>query len=252
MRTSWDYSDLAQAYLKRPDYAATALDAMLDHAGIRTGAPVCDIGAGVGHLTRYLAAKGLAVTAVEPNDAMRALGMNRTVDHPEVRWFEATGEDTGQPDSHFALVTFGSSFNVMDRPKALAETARILRPGGFFACLWNHRDLHDPIQAGIEAVIRTHVPDYRLGERREDQTPVIDASRLFKPVRQFEGRIVHRQAVTDTIEAWRSHATLARQAKAAFPVVIAAIAAYLAELGQESIDIPYDTRIWLAEIHQAG
>ena len=44
-------------------------------------------------------------------------------------------ENTGQSSGRFGLVTFGSSFNVCDREKALEETARILKPGGWFACV---------------------------------------------------------------------------------------------------------------------
>ena len=29
MKTEWDYTELAAAYLKRPDYAQTAIDKML-------------------------------------------------------------------------------------------------------------------------------------------------------------------------------------------------------------------------------
>lgn len=41
MKTDWDYSLLADAYLKRPDYSDTAIDAMLAITGLRAG-KVCD------------------------------------------------------------------------------------------------------------------------------------------------------------------------------------------------------------------
>ena len=37
MKTEWDYTDLADAYLKRPDYAQNAIDKMLTTAEIRGG-----------------------------------------------------------------------------------------------------------------------------------------------------------------------------------------------------------------------
>ncbi|ANK80879.1 MAG: hypothetical protein TEF_08780 [Rhizobiales bacterium NRL2] len=155
MKTEWDYSELAAAYLKRPDYADSAIDAMLRVADVKAGQPVCDVGAGVAHLTIKLAERGMQVDSVEPNDNMRALGAERTASMKNVRWFEGTGEQTGMPDDSYDLVTFGSSFNVCDRPKALKETIRLLRNGGFFACMWNHRDIEDPIQNHIETVILT-------------------------------------------------------------------------------------------------
>ena len=33
MKTEWDYTELAAAYVKRPDYAAEAIDKMLAVAG---------------------------------------------------------------------------------------------------------------------------------------------------------------------------------------------------------------------------
>jgi len=248
MKTEWDYTALADAYLKRPDYAEAAIDAMLAIAGVEKGDKVCDVGAGVAHLTLMLAARGLGVTAVEPNDAMRANGIKRTANFANVQWHEGTGERTGMPSQAFDMVTFGSSFNVCDRAAALRETARILKPRGRFACMWNHRQLDDPIQARIEAIIAEHVPGYGYGTRREDQTVPITASGLFGPVVHLDSRVIHQQSIVDCVEAWRSHATLQRQAGEAFPAVIAAIEAYLSGLDTPNIEIPYSTNIWIAQL----
>ena len=48
-------------------------------------------------------------------------------------------------EESYHMTTFGSSFNVCDRQKALLESKRILVKEGWFACMWNHRDLEDPI-----------------------------------------------------------------------------------------------------------
>ena len=131
METEWDYTQLADAYLKRPDYAPSALQELFWIAGLQPGDTVCDIGAGVAHLTLPLAAFGCKVDAVEPNDAMRANGQKRTVHLPLVHWSEGTGEATGRSSGAYDFVTFGSSFNACDRGKALAETHRLLKPGKF-------------------------------------------------------------------------------------------------------------------------
>lgn len=251
MKTEWDYSQLAAAYVKRPDYSASAIADMLTLTGVVAGDPVCDIGAGVAHLTLQLAARHLRVTAVEPNDAMRALGLSRTAGLPNVTWCEGTGEATGQASGAFVLTTFGSSFNVTDRPRALKESARLLRPGGWFACLWNHRDISDPLQAQIEAVIAAEVPGYAYGTRREDQTDVINASGFFGPVHRIEGGVIHAQSVEDCLVAWRSHATLQRQAGARFDAVIDCISGVLKANGIPTIHVPYTTRMWLAEVKTA-
>ena len=248
MKTVWDYTTLANAYLKRPDYADPAIDAMLSIAGVEKGYKICDVGAGVAHLTLKLAERGLDVVAVEPNDAMRANGIKRTEKFPHVRWCEGTGEQTGEAGQAFNMVTFGSSFNVCDRQKALQETARILKPRGWVACMWNHRQLDDPIQAQIEEIIKERVSGYGYGTRREDQTSVLAASGLVGPAIHIDSRVVHEQSIEECVEAWRSHATLERQAGSAFGSVVTAIEAYLQSLSTPSIEIPYSTNIWVAQL----
>ena len=248
MKTEWDYTTLADAYLLRPDYADAAIDAMLAIAGAEKNDKFCDVGAGVAHLTLMLAARSLDVVAVEPNDAMRANGVKRTEKFANVRWHEGTGEQTGQHAQVFNMATFGSSFNVCDRQQALKETARILKPHGWFACMWNHRQLDDAIQAQIESIIKERVAGYGYGTRREDQTAVIDASGLFGSVVHLDSRVMHEQTIAECVEAWRSHATLKRQAGMAFGEVVAAIEAYLISLKTPTIQIPYSTNIWVAQL----
>lgn len=209
---------------------------------------MCDVGSGTAHLTLELLQRGLTVTAVEPNDAMRTHGITRTEKYDRIRWVEGTGESTGQPDGAFDLVTFGSSFNVTDRGKALAETKRILKPRGWFACMWNHRDLDDPVQHGIEEVIKARVPSYDYGTRREDQTEVINASGYFEPVPAFKGGVIHKQTKEECIEAWRSHGTLHRQAGERFGEVIEGITEFLRGVSGDEITIPYTTRVWAARL----
>ena len=92
MKTNWDYSNLADAYLKRPDYSINAIEAMLRISNVKKNNKICDIGAGVAHLTLMLAERGFEITAVEPNEAMRANGIKRTENMDNVYWREGTGE----------------------------------------------------------------------------------------------------------------------------------------------------------------
>lgn len=248
METQWNYTELAKAYVNRPNYAKAAIDRIVETAGVSKGAYVCDVGAGVAHLTIPLLERGLIVDALEPNDAMRALGRQRTSGFDGIRWFAAVGEETGMADHSYQLVTFGSSFNVTDRPAALRETARIAKPRGWFTCLWNHRDLDDPLQAKVEDIIRAHIPGYDYGSRREDQTDTIRASGLFDEPISFEAPTIHRLPAAIWLDAWRSHATLARQAGETFPAIIEAIDAFLKQGGQTEIDVPYTTRVWVARL----
>ena len=248
MKTEWDYTDLAEAYLKRPDYAQKSIDKMLETAGVKKGDAACDVGAGAAHLTLKLAEYGLNVCAVEPNDAMRKNGIQRTSQYQNVQWFEGVGEHTGMESNKFDLVTFGSSFNVCNRQEALLETKRILKSNGWFACMWNHRDLNDPLQMEIEDILKTQIDDYKYGTRREDQTEVIDQSGLFKDVICIEGTVVHEMSSEDFVEGWKSHGTVQRQSKDKFAFINEEIRKVVEAKGEKYIKVPYTTRIWMAQV----
>lgn len=247
MKTEWDYTELAEAYLKRPDYAQEAINKMLKTAGVKKGDNACDVGAGAAHLTLKLAEFGLNVCAVEPNDAMRTNGIRRTSQYENVSWFEGVGEHTGMEESKFDLVTFGSSFNVCNRQEALAEAKRILKDRGWFACMWNHRDLNDPLQIEIENVLKKEITGYEYGTRREDQTEIIDQSGLFGKVVYIEGTVVHEILAEDFIEGWKSHGTVQRQSKDKFDVINEEIREVVEAKNSKYIKVPYTTRIWMAQ-----
>lgn len=247
MKTEWDYTDLAEAYLKRPDYAVGAIDRMLKLAEIKKGDRVCDVGAGAAHLTGLLAQKGLIINAVEPNEAMRSNGIKRTEMFKNVSWSEGVGEDTGMESGVFSLVTFGSSFNVCNRLMALKESKRILKENGWFACMWNHRDLEDPLQKKIERIFSDNIEGYSYGTRREDQTDVINQSGLFGQVHYVEDTVIHKLRAEDFIEGWKSHGTVYRQSKDKFELLNEKIRETVLEIGNEYIEVPYTTRIWMAQ-----
>ena len=240
--TDWDYSALAAHYDKRAPYAPVALDALVAALALPPGAPAADIGAGTGRLALPLSERGLDVTAVEPNDAMRAIG--RRHERATLRYVDATGEATGLSDGAFALVAYGSSFNVLDPARALREAVRLLCAGGAIALMWNHRDLDDPLQDAIERAIHRRVPDYAYGTRRADPSAQIEASGAFGAVRTIEHRFRHRTSSADFLDGFRAHATLLRQAGDARDAVLADIAALVGD--GDTLAVPFATRIWYA------
>lgn len=150
------FSDRTDAYAKhRPSYPSGAIDAVLAGLVAPSRLRVLDIGAGTGISSRLLAERGCHVVGVEPNDAMRAAASP----HPLVEFIPGTGEQTGRADGEFNVVTCFQAFHWLRHEEALAEFARILKPGGRAALVWNVRDDADPFTRSYGEVILKHATD---------------------------------------------------------------------------------------------
>jgi SAM-dependent methyltransferase len=117
-------------------------------------ASVLDLGAGTGKLTGGLVALGLDVTAVEPDPDMLA---QLSALFPAVRAVTGKAESIPLADGSVDAVVVGQAFHWFDWERALAEIARVLRPGGALAALWNREDDSAPWMAGLGEVARTSV-----------------------------------------------------------------------------------------------
>lgn len=128
------FGAVAQAYERaRPEYPPGAVTWL-------AGADPCDVvdlGAGTGKLTRQLVALGHRVTAVEPLPEMRA-ELERSVPGAQAR--AGSAEEMPLPAGCADVVTVAQAFHWFDQPVALAEIARVLRPGGTLGLVWNMRD----------------------------------------------------------------------------------------------------------------
>ena len=242
MKTEWDYTDRAHTYDKRADYSNKAIEKLLKKTECSEGKTVCDIGAGTGKLSKILLNFGLTVQAVEPNDNMRRYGIKNTKNN-NIFWTEGTGENTGLNDSSVYATFFGSSFNVVNQKKSISEVARILMPNGWFACMWNHRDIEDPIQKNIENIITSFIPNYDYGLRRQDPSSVILDSGLFSEVMYIEEKFTVSMEKSEIVDAWKSHETLFRQSEGKFDKIINEISNLLTS---EIYKVPYFTRIWFS------
>lgn len=116
----------------RPDYPRDAVHWLLGDAH-----RVADVGAGTGKLSAVIAELGREVIAIEPDDAMRSMCRRRL---PDIEVFDGSGEHLPLPDSSVDAVTFGQAWHWVDPQLACAEAARVLRPDGVLALMWNVRD----------------------------------------------------------------------------------------------------------------
>ena len=117
----------------RPTYPAEAVRWLLGDERLR----IADVGAGTGIFTRVLAGLGHDVVAVEPDEAMRRKLRERT---PGVEALAGSAEALPFPDASLDAVTAAQAHHWFDGDRALAEIARVLRPGGIYGPLANDRD----------------------------------------------------------------------------------------------------------------
>ena len=106
--------------------------ATIERHAIASAAPVLDLAAGTGKLTRALLGIGLDVVAVEPQAPLREV-LAASVGSERVR--EGLAEAIPLPDGSVFAVTVADAFHWFDHAPALAEIRRVLRPGGGLAVL---------------------------------------------------------------------------------------------------------------------
>jgi SAM-dependent methyltransferase len=137
-RTSWTTAPAAEVYERaRPGYAEAAVDFALAPVRDRPDRRVLDLGAGTGKLTRQLVARRLPTVAVEPAAGMRA-ALARAVRSAEV--VAGAAEALPLAADSVDVVLAGQAFHWFEADRALPEIARVLRPGGVLALLYNSRD----------------------------------------------------------------------------------------------------------------
>ncbi|MCK7595090.1 bifunctional demethylmenaquinone methyltransferase/2-methoxy-6-polyprenyl-1,4-benzoquinol methylase UbiE [Pseudomarimonas salicorniae] len=106
-------------------------------SGVKQGDRVLDLAGGTGDIAALLhprVGERGAIVLGDINDAMLRVGRDRLIDRGIVRGLEfvqMNAEALPFPDASFDLVTIAFGLrNVTDKPRALAEMRRVLRPGG--------------------------------------------------------------------------------------------------------------------------
>ena len=132
MDNGWDES--AAAWIddmgERGDFSREFIldPALRARIGLGTFADALDVGCGEGRFCRILRELGIAATGIDPTAAL--LERARELD-PEGRYVEARAEALPFADASFDLVvSYVTLVDIEDADAAIAEMARVLRPGG--------------------------------------------------------------------------------------------------------------------------
>ncbi|HPU38135.1 MAG TPA: class I SAM-dependent methyltransferase [Microthrixaceae bacterium] len=173
------FSSAAATYARiRPTYARGAIGAI--KALCPNGASVLDVAAGTGILSGQLVRAGLDVAAVEPLDAMaRQLRLSL----PEVALTRCVAEALAVRGRSIDLISVGQGFHWFDVDRALSEAARVLRPGGVLALVWNVRDESVPWVDELTQLVEERTGGRPYDDHRERPwSEVVAESGLFDAV----------------------------------------------------------------------
>jgi SAM-dependent methyltransferase len=229
------FGSVADAYERaRPEYPAGAVRWLTDE----TPVDVVDLGAGTGKLTRGLVALGHRVIAVEPLPEM--LEQLRSA-VPEAVALLGDAEAVPLPDASADVVVCAQAFHWFDQPAALREIARVLRPGGRIALVWNTRDDRAPWMASLSETIGSETVEAKDGEEP------IAASGLFGTVERASFEFVQRIDREMLLDLVRSRSYCAVMEPEERDDVLARVGAlYDANASGGELDLPYVTECFRA------
>lgn len=220
----------------RPEYPADGIRWALAGAG-RAVTDVLDLAAGTGKLTAGLLPLDVTVTAVEPDDEMRA---HLSREFPQVTAVAGTAEEIPLADGSVDAVVVGQAFHWFDRARALDEIARVLRPGGVLGALWNGEDDRVEWVAELMKVTGTSVAGV-VG----DHLWVPEHDR-FEPFEESWFPNTHRRTIESLAETFGTHSRMLVIPREERDEVLDRIRAFLRarpETAGGEFDVPLVTKV---------
>jgi SAM-dependent methyltransferase len=129
--------DPASYHVARPEYPEWVYDTLISRCGLRRSVAVFEIGAGTGTATHRLLEIGAdPLVAIEPDqrlaDFLRANNPDKAL-----KVIVEPFEDAVLEAATFDLGIGATAFHWLDEESALVKIARLLRPGGWWAAVWN-------------------------------------------------------------------------------------------------------------------
>jgi SAM-dependent methyltransferase len=203
----------AAAYVRgRPDYPVEIEAWLRDDLGLGEGKVAVDLGSGTGKFLPRLMATGARIIAIEPLPQMRS---HLIALHPQIDAREGRAQAIPLADGAVDAVICAQCFHLFATVEALGEIRRVLKPGGAFGPVWNHRDAAVPWVASIIEVMAPYEHEIPHYESREWQK--LFPAEGFSPLR--ERRFANFQTgspenvIIDRVLSVHSIAKLPREAR---------------------------------------
>jgi SAM-dependent methyltransferase len=197
---------------------------------------VVELGAGTGKLTGLLVDAGHDVIATDPLPEMLGHLRSRV---PGARVAVAGAEAIPLASRTADVVVCAQSFHWFDHEVALPEIARVLRPGGVLALVWNARDEGIPWVRKLGAIIGS-------ADNRTDLSDPAEESEHFGRVEHQEFRFWQSLRRDELFDLVRSRSYVALLDDAARDQVVDRVGALYDDYGRgpDGMQLPYLTRCY--------
>ena len=142
----------------RPPYPEWVFHFLRERCGLVPGTVTFEIGAGTGTATRHLLQLGAnPLVAIEPDERLAAF-LQETIPDKALRVDVTSFEEAVLQEASFDLGLSATSFHWLDEDSALSKVAKLLRPGGWWAMVWNvfgDSGRADPFHEATKALLDT-------------------------------------------------------------------------------------------------
>jgi hypothetical protein len=124
-------------HVARPAYPDWVFDVLSERCGLAPHSATFEIGPGTGTATRRLLEMGAnPLVAVEPDHRL-ATFLRETIAAEALTVVISTFEEVVLREASFNLGLSATAFHWLNEDLALTKVARLLRPGGWWAMVWN-------------------------------------------------------------------------------------------------------------------
>jgi len=172
MDTKQVFSRKAEKYAKyRWEYAARAIETILDLTQMSILSTVADLGAGTGKLTKHFVGKAQRIYAIEPNFELRQILSRDLGAIPSISVMDTCAEDTKLPDNTVNVITVAQAIHWFDPEPARQEMLRILKEAGWLALIRNYGADGEPNKAVQSLMTEEYGADFSVLTERPEEKP---------------------------------------------------------------------------------
>ena len=231
------FGPVASAYERgRPGYPAEAVTWLVG----AEAHVVLELGAGTCKLTAELVRQGHAVHATDPDAGMLDVLEEQV---PGCSAKQGSAEEIPANDRCVDVVVAGQAFHWFDHERALPEIARVLKPGGHLALVWNAMDQRIPWVRRLVATLGAQAE----GPGAEQALVHSDLFGFVEDAQFKHWQDVNRESIVDLVRSRSWIATMPpEQADAKVAEVLALYDDY--GRGMDGMQIPYVTHCFRAQV----